>query len=54
MTYLQSFNIKNFYIGLYKSDLTLKALGFFLPVEHWGGVFHPPPHVRLDPEILES
>ena len=25
------------------NDLTLKALGFFLPVQHWvGGVFHPP------------
>ena len=36
--------------------LTLKALGFFLPVQHWGEkVFStPPPSVRLDPDILES
>ena len=36
-----------------KSLLTLKAL-LFLPVQHWGGggVLHP--HVRLDPDILES
>ena len=33
--------------------LTLKALGFFLPVQHWGGVFSTP-YVRLDPDILES
>ena len=33
--------------------LTLKALGFFLPVQHWGVCF-PLPHVRLDPDILES
>ena len=32
---------------------TLKALGFFFPVQHWeGGV--PLPSVRLDPDILES
>ena len=30
--------------------LTVKALGFFLPVQHWGrgggGVFHPPCKIR--------
>ena len=27
--------------------LTLKALGFFLPVQHWpGGVFNPPCKIR--------
>ena len=36
-----------------RKPLTLKALGFFLLVQHWGGCF-PPPHVRLDPDILES
>ena len=36
-------------------DLTLKALAFLLPVQHWGGggVFSTP-SVKLDPEILES
>ena len=33
--------------------LTLKALGFFLSVQHLGGCF-PPPHVRLDSDIIES
>ena len=33
-------------------QLTLKALGFFLLVQHWG-VFSTP-HVRLDPDIIES
>ena len=33
-------------------SLTLKALGFFLPVQRWG-VF-PTPSVKLDPDILES
>ena len=36
-------------------QLTLKALGFFLPMQHWGGVFSTlPPYVRLDPDIPES
>ena len=32
--------------------LTLKALGFFLPVQRWG-VFSTP-SVKLDPDILEN
>ena len=35
------------------SVLTLKALGFFLLVQHWEGVFSTP-SVRLDTDIVES
>ena len=34
--------------------LTLKALGFFLQVQHWGGGVFSTSSVRLDPDILES
>ena len=37
-----------------KNDTSLKALGFFLPVEHCGGGVFPPLSVKLDPDILES
>ena len=43
------------FVNLTKSlifDLTPKALGIFLPVQHWG-VFSTP-SVKLDPDILEG
>ena len=33
---------------------TLKALGFSLPVQHWGGGVFSTPSVKLDLDILES
>ena len=32
-------NLNTFTVMTY---LTLKALGFLLPIQHWRGVFHPP------------
>ena len=35
---------------------SLNPKSFFLPIQHWGECFHPPPppSVKLDPDILES
>ena len=52
---LKSLNCKIYKISVRVpgGGLTLKALGFLLPVQHWGGVFSTP-SVKLDPDILES
>ena len=34
--------------------LTLKALGFFLPMQHWGGGVFSTSYVKLDLDILET
>ena len=45
--------MKTAFVGTYFNLLlTLKALGFFLPVQHWGG--GSTPTVKLDADILES
>ena len=46
--------MKTVFVGTYFNLLlTLKALGFLLPVQHWGGGGSTP-SVKLDPDILES
>ena len=53
---LLDLNFTIVYSAQRRLELTPKALGFLLPVQHWGGggeVFSTP-SVKLDPDILES